>query len=81
MPKLIALDLMAPAELTLGGATPSALYAGFRNFRTRPYGRLRRDHASQIRAWPDGDHTLYNHAAGRNALTADWFAEQLLPTR
>jgi glutaryl-CoA dehydrogenase len=32
MPKLIALDLMAPAELTVGGATPSALYAGFRNF-------------------------------------------------
>ena len=32
MPKLIALDLMAPVELTAGGATPSALYAGFRNF-------------------------------------------------
>ena len=32
MPKLIALDLMAPAELTVDGAVPSALYAGFRNF-------------------------------------------------
>jgi len=33
---------------------------------------------SQIRVWPDGEHTLYNHAAGRNALTADWFADHLL---
>lgn len=23
--------------------------------------------------WPDGEHTLYNHSAERDALTADWF--------
>jgi alpha-beta hydrolase superfamily lysophospholipase len=33
---------------------------------------------SDIRIWPDGEHTLYNHAAERNALTADWFADRLL---
>jgi alpha-beta hydrolase superfamily lysophospholipase len=33
---------------------------------------------SCLRSWPDGEHTLYNHAAERNALTADWFAEKLL---
>ncbi|GAA2219567.1 hypothetical protein GCM10009850_120950 [Nonomuraea monospora] len=33
--------------------------------------------ASSLRLWPDGEHTMYNHAAERDALTADWFAEQL----
>jgi alpha-beta hydrolase superfamily lysophospholipase len=33
---------------------------------------------SALRVWPDGEHTLYNHAAERNALTADWFADVLL---
>jgi alpha-beta hydrolase superfamily lysophospholipase len=33
---------------------------------------------SRIRVWPDGEHTLYNHAAERNSLTADWFTDQLL---
>ena len=33
---------------------------------------------SRIRTWPDGEHTLYNHSAERNALTADWFADRLL---
>src|ERR1700712_3194768 len=32
MPKLVALDLMDPPELTVDGAVPSAIYAGFRNF-------------------------------------------------
>ncbi|MBE8520444.1 alpha/beta fold hydrolase [Amycolatopsis sp. H6(2020)] len=35
--------------------------------------------ASRIRVWPDGEHTLYNHGAERNAFTADWFADHLLP--
>lgn len=34
---------------------------------------------SELRVWPDGEHTLYNHANERNALTADWFADRLLP--
>lgn len=30
-----------------------------------------------LRIWPDGEHTLYNHAAERTAFVADWFAQQL----
>jgi len=28
--------------------------------------------------WPDGNHTLYNHAVERNAIAADWFCQQLV---
>ncbi|MEU2859273.1 alpha/beta hydrolase family protein [Streptomyces mirabilis] len=35
---------------------------------------------STVRMWPDGEHTLYNHAAERDALTADWFTDHLAPT-
>ncbi|WP_233164868.1 S9 family peptidase [Mycobacterium sp. AT1] len=31
----------------------------------------------QLRVWPDGEHTLYNHAAERDALVADWFCDNL----
>ncbi|MEV4112121.1 alpha/beta hydrolase [Nonomuraea sp. NPDC049695] len=31
-----------------------------------------------LRTWPDGEHTLYNHAAERDALVADWFADHLI---
>lgn len=34
----------------------------------------------ELRVWPDGEHTLYNHAAERDAIVADWFADQLLRT-
>ncbi len=30
--------------------------------------------------WEDGEHTIYNHAAERNALVADWFAEKFQAT-
>lgn len=33
-----------------------------------------------LRVWPDGEHTIYNHAAERTAFVADWFAERLAPT-
>lgn len=33
----------------------------------------------QLMTWPDGEHTIYNHAAWRNAQVADWFCAQLLP--
>jgi alpha-beta hydrolase superfamily lysophospholipase len=33
----------------------------------------------ELRIWPDGEHTLYNHAAERDALIGDWFLDQLLP--
>lgn len=32
---------------------------------------------SRMLRWPDGEHTLYNHSAERDALTADWFAAHL----
>lgn len=32
---------------------------------------------SRLETWPDGEHTIYNHAAARNALAADWFATAL----
>lgn len=33
-----------------------------------------------LRVWPDGEHTIYNHAAERTAFVADWFADRLAPT-
>jgi alpha-beta hydrolase superfamily lysophospholipase len=33
----------------------------------------------QLMTWPDGEHTIYNHAEWRNARVADWFCAQLLP--
>lgn len=32
---------------------------------------------TELRVWPDGEHTIYNHADERTALVADWFADQL----
>jgi alpha-beta hydrolase superfamily lysophospholipase len=32
---------------------------------------------SQLRVWEDGEHTIYNHAAERTELVADWFRSQL----
>ena len=34
---------------------------------------------SRLKTWPDGEHTIYNRAAERNALTAKWFAAALVP--
>ena len=34
---------------------------------------------SSVETWPDGEHTIYNHAAARNMLAAAWFAEALGP--
>lgn len=31
----------------------------------------------ELRTWPDGEHTLYNHAAERDTTAADWFANHL----
>uniref|UniRef100_UPI0031E1FEEB hypothetical protein n=1 Tax=Streptomyces hawaiiensis TaxID=67305 RepID=UPI0031E1FEEB len=33
---------------------------------------------SDLRPWPDGEHTLHNHAAERDATVADRFADHLL---
>ncbi|UPK01338.1 alpha/beta fold hydrolase [Bradyrhizobium sp. 170] len=32
---------------------------------------------SRVETWLDGEHTIYNHSAERNALTTAWFAEAL----
>ena len=32
---------------------------------------------SHVVSWDDGEHTIYNHAAARNALVADWFSDWL----
>jgi alpha-beta hydrolase superfamily lysophospholipase len=34
---------------------------------------------SRVETWPDGEHTIYNHAAARDALAAAWFAAALGP--
>lgn len=33
---------------------------------------------TRLLTWEDGEHTIYNHAEERNALVADWFAQQLI---
>ena len=35
----------------------------------------------RLHVWPDGQHMVCNHAAERNALTADWFADHLRARR
>ena len=35
------------------------------------------DPRGELRTWPDGEHTLYNHATERDAVVADWFADHL----
>ncbi|ELW9445688.1 alpha/beta fold hydrolase [Burkholderia cenocepacia] len=30
-----------------------------------------------LRIWPDGEHTIYNHASERTAFVCDWFVERL----
>ncbi|WP_284276048.1 alpha/beta hydrolase family protein [Bradyrhizobium iriomotense] len=32
---------------------------------------------SRLKSWPDGEHTIYNHADERNALVGDWFSAVL----
>jgi alpha-beta hydrolase superfamily lysophospholipase len=36
---------------------------------------------SRIETWPDGEHTIYNHAEARNTLVAEWFAAALGPPK
>jgi alpha-beta hydrolase superfamily lysophospholipase len=38
-----------------------------------------RDRRSRAVTWPDGEHVIYNHAAERNALVADYFQHILDP--
>lgn len=65
--------IAAPLLVLHGGIDPLVSEEGQRRFLTGANPAI-----SQIRVWPNGEHTLYNHGAERNALTADWFADHLL---
>jgi alpha-beta hydrolase superfamily lysophospholipase len=64
-----------PLLVLHGGADPFVTEENTRAFLSGA-----RHHDTQILIWPDGEHTLYNHAAERNAAIADWFADQLTHT-
>jgi dienelactone hydrolase len=62
-----------PLLLLHGGQDPLARYEDQEPF------LLAADPAgATVRVWPDGEHTLYNHAAERDAYTADWFTDHLV---
>ena len=66
---------LACATLVLeGGADPVVALGEQRSFLVGNGHPL-----SRIETWPDGEHTIYNHAAARNALAAEWFAPALGP--
>ncbi|MEH0574450.1 MULTISPECIES: alpha/beta hydrolase [Streptomyces] len=62
-----------PLLLLHGGHDPLARYED-----QEPFLRAADPATATLRIWPDGEHTLYNHAAERDALTADWFTDHLI---
>ncbi|MBY4108212.1 dienelactone hydrolase family protein [Rhodococcus fascians] len=42
-----------------------------------PFAEAARHPESATLTWPDGEHTLYNHAAERDSLVGDWFTDLL----
>jgi alpha-beta hydrolase superfamily lysophospholipase len=64
--------IAAPCLVLRGGADPLVSEPQQRQFLDgMPSAR------SEFLVWPDGEHTLYNHAAERDAITADWFRTHL----
>ncbi|WP_329600137.1 lysophospholipase [Streptomyces pseudovenezuelae] len=62
-----------PLLLLHGGQDPLAHYRDQEPF------LLAADPATAtVKIWPDGEHTLYNHAAERDAYTGDWFTDHLV---
>ncbi|MPY55662.1 alpha/beta hydrolase family protein [Streptomyces spongiae] len=61
-----------PLLLLHGGRDPLARYED-----QEPFLRAADPATATLRIWPDGEHTLYNHAAERDAFTADWFTDHL----
>ncbi|MEU1164882.1 alpha/beta hydrolase [Streptomyces sp. NPDC005921] len=61
-----------PLLLLHGGRDPLARYED-----QEPFLRAADPATATLRIWPDGEHTLYNHAAERDALTGDWFTDHL----
>ncbi|UUU29305.1 lysophospholipase [Streptomyces sp. CA-210063] len=64
--------ITCPLLLLHGGQDPLARYED-----QEPFLRAAEPATTTVRIWPDGEHTLYNHAAERDALTADWFTDHL----
>jgi alpha-beta hydrolase superfamily lysophospholipase len=64
-----------PCLILQGGADPLATPEA-----QAPFAQAARHPQSQLLTWPEGEHTLYNHATERNAVTADWFHDQLTTT-
>jgi alpha-beta hydrolase superfamily lysophospholipase len=65
--------ITCPLLLLHGGQDPLARYED-----QEPFLRAAEPATATVRIWPDGEHTLYNHAAERDALTADWFTDHLV---
>lgn len=64
-----------PLLLLHGGQDPVARYED-----QEPFLHAADPATTTVRGWPDGQHTLYNHATERDALTGDWFSDRLLGT-
>ncbi|MEU3341472.1 alpha/beta hydrolase [Streptomyces sp. NPDC006668] len=64
--------ITCPLLLLHGGQDPLARYED-----QEPFLHAADHAASTVYIWPDGEHTLYNHAAERDALTGDWFTDHL----
>lgn len=67
--------IAVPTLVLQGGADPLATPEA-----QAPFAEALDHPDSQVLIWPDGEHTLYNHAAERDALVADWFADQFCIT-
>ncbi|MFD5407842.1 alpha/beta hydrolase family protein [Streptomyces griseorubiginosus] len=65
--------ITCPLLLLHGGQDPLARYTD-----QEPFLRAADPSCVTVRIWPDGEHTLYNHAAERDALTGDWFTDHLI---
>ncbi|GHB59708.1 hypothetical protein GCM10010306_061570 [Streptomyces umbrinus] len=61
-----------PLLLLHGGRDPLARYED-----QEPFLRAADPATATVRIWPDGEHTLYNHAAERDAFSGDWFIDHL----
>ncbi|MEH0573031.1 prolyl oligopeptidase family serine peptidase [Streptomyces sp. B21-108] len=64
--------IACPLLVLHGGQDPLARYED-----QEPFLRAADPATATVRIWPDGEHTLYNHAAERDALTGDWFTDHL----
>lgn len=69
-------QIACPVLVLHGGADPLVPDPSIQE----PFARAA-GHRGLLRTWQDGEHTLYNHAAERDATVADWFADQLIGSR